>query len=185
MPLYLLSLLWGHGGISMSSIVQQDPLGGLRQLVVGGDGAGGIGIDSGRISSDPCMMGIAGAWTVWEEWRQCRQEALADEGSWRWVREAPRHWEESTASAVVVELGSDEKDRVRPLAYAIRNALENLPVPWRVQVVVGSPEVEAAVMDKFPVEVEVGKIVVVSGEVMGEEEGKQEEGESKVSGVCE
>lgn len=184
-PLWLLSLLLGRGGMGIG--------GGLRQLVLGGDASASSG-GGNSMANDPCMQD-QGRWTVWEEWRQCRQEqgqeggGEEEEEGWLWA--APRHWEEEEegeeASAVLVELGPNSKNddgdgngtdndarRLRALRYTVRNALENLPVPWPVQVVTASDAVEAAVREAFVGEVGVGKIVVVR---VAEDEAEEEEGE--------
>lgn len=193
-PLWLLSLLLGRGGMGIG--------GGLRQLVLGGDASASSG-GGNSMANDPCMQD-QGRWTVWEEWRQCRQEqgqeggGEEEEEGWLWA--APRHWEEEEegeegASAVLVELGPTSKNddgngngngtdndarRLRALRYTVRNALENLPVPWPVQVVTASDAVEAAVREAFVGEVGVGKIVVVRMDE--EEEEDKVVGDSSSSG---
>jgi hypothetical protein len=163
-PLWLLSLLLGRGGIGGGS---EGSLGGWRQLLkIGGH----------HHDDDPCLQ-PGGAWTVWEDWRRCRQRAQQEEeggeepgGGGGWLARAPRHWEgpaaSASASAVLVEL---ERAAPRALGHAIRNALENLPVAWRVQVVAGSEEVAAAARALFAEEAAVGKVVVTRVGAGGEE----------------
>lgn len=65
--------------------------------------------------------------------------------------EAP--WHRPSSCAILLEF-RPLKDR---LNWSLTNALDNLPVPWCIQVV-GSPAVLRAVNASFPVEVLVGKI---------------------------
>ena len=169
LPLWLLSLLLGRGGgggggggNGGSGPSDWVP----RQLVLGGSGGqGGEGGQQPQQQHDPCLE-QEGAWTVWEDWRLCHQSQGMEVGD-DWLAAAPPHWEGFEAAAVLVEL---ERADARPLRHAIRNAMENLPVLWRVQVVAGSDAVEATVLRLFPVEVEVGKIVVTQAIVEEEEE---------------
>lgn len=62
-------------------------------------------------------------------------------------------WHEPSSCAILLEFRPLE-DRLK---WSIINALDNLPVPWCIQVV-GSPAVLQVVRTSFPVEVAVAKI---------------------------
>jgi hypothetical protein len=98
---------------------------------------------------------------VWEEWRACViAHALASRHiSFETfiVEQAARlPWSlRSNHTAVLLEFRPLE----RQLAFSIRNAMDNLPVHWRVQAV-GGPGVCKLVRQIFPIEVHAGKVVV-------------------------
>ena len=136
--------------------------GSLRQLV-------GLGQEQQpSFQADPCLRGRAGAdaddaaWVVWDEWAACRRKLLgnaAGNGS-NWLATAPRHWGSggSKAAAVLIEL---ERAEARPLEWAVRNTMDNLPVAWKMVVVAGSEAVAATVEDLLAEEMGVGKVEVV------------------------
>lgn len=154
----------------------------LRELVAVGGGAGVAGL------ADPCMQGPEGAWTVWTEWRACRRQLLVvteeqekqqqeEEKDLDWLAEAPRHWADCKAAAVLVELRRAEPRSL--LKFGVKNALENLPVAWCVQVVVGSGAVAETVATLFEAEVSVGKVLLTRVAAGKEEEEEQAAGEAE------
>lgn len=157
-PLWVLSLLLGRGSMVA------DLGGSLRQLV-------GLGQEQQpSFQADPCLLRRAGAdaddaaWVVWDEWVACRRELLGgaagDGDGAGWLATAPRHWGSggSKAAAVLIEL---ERAEARPLEWAVRQAMGNLPVAWKMVVVAGSEAVAATVEGLFDEEMGVGKVEVV------------------------
>jgi len=121
-------------------------------------------------------------YTVWEEWRSCIIQYLVD---MRWTEEneggalpcnVSRNlpavntvFEEfilqqsdllpwsSPSNVTVVLLEFRALDR--QIAFTVKNAMDNLPVHWPIQVV-GGPAICALATRLFPVEVAAGKIVL-------------------------
>ena len=62
-------------------------------------------------------------------------------------------WHEPSSCAILLEFRPLEER----LKWSVTNALDNLPVPWCIQVA-GSPVVLEVINASFPVEVVVGKI---------------------------
>lgn len=151
--------------------------GSLRQLVGLGQEQQELEPPPSSFQSDPCLLrGRAGAdadadadadaaWVVWDEWAACRRKLLegaaGDGDGAGWLAAAPRQWGSggrSKAAAVLIEL---ERAEARPLEWAVRNAMDNLPVAWKVVVVAGSEAVAATVEGLFAEEVDVDKVEVV------------------------
>ncbi len=116
---------------------------------------------------NPCLPDVCAfdEYTVWEEWKACTEQRLAREAPARDPRRAFEQFIVQHRAHLPWSLGSnftailvDFRPWVRQLSFSIRNALDNLPVPWRVQVL-GGPSVVEVVQARFPVEVEAGKIV--------------------------
>lgn len=101
--------------------------------------------------------------TIWEDWRACVQHLL-ESASYSAssfddfiISEAQRlPWSlGSHYTAVLVEF----RAWPRQLHFAVRNALENLPAHWRIQIV-GGPAICRLVEEQlFPVEVAAAKVV--------------------------
>ena len=64
----------------------------------------------------------------------------------------------STHTAVLNEVRPLE----RPIWFAVRNMMLNLPVHWRIQIMAGGQEVVDLMHRRFPVEVAAGKIVLTN-----------------------
>lgn len=105
---------------------------------------------------------------VWQEWKDCIEQVLAFAGPASSASafdtfidsEALRlPWsvdvqEEETGTAVLL----DFRALPHQLRFTVRNAMENLPVQWRIQVV-GGPAVCRLAQRLFPAEVAAGKVV--------------------------
>lgn len=98
--------------------------------------------------------------TVWEDWRACVEAHLPRTKAFRDVlgtARARRLWssQRSNATAVLLEFRAWAPE----LRFSVNNALVNLPVHWRVQVV-GGPAVCALASRLYPTEIHAGKVVL-------------------------
>ncbi len=98
--------------------------------------------------------------TVWEDWRACVETHLPKTKAFKDVlgtARARRLWssQRSNATAVLLEFRAWAAE----LRFSVNNALVNLPVHWRVQVV-GGPAVCALASHLYPTEIHAGKVVL-------------------------
>lgn len=136
----------------------------------------------------PCLPDLCATdeFTVWEEWKVCKQQELL-QTNWKANRaqvtamianatmKSPLEavnttifedfiiesridlpWSlDSNYTAVMLEF----RPWARQLSFSINNAMDNLPVNWRVQVL-GGPSILTLMQDLFPAEITAGKIVL-------------------------
>jgi len=118
----------------------------------------------GQISS--CLdMCIPSNTTVWEDWKACLDTNRTRNGDNYTVdfaqlmtdARARTLWATSQHTAVLLEFRAWKRE----LHFSLGNALTNLPVHWRIQVV-GGPSICTMARDLYPVETHVGKVVLTN-----------------------
>jgi hypothetical protein len=118
--------------------------------------------DNNNLVLDICSKEAFG----WAEWKDCLQEksdsAFEDLVTDKNIDPTLFSWNHANPSfknytAILLEFRPWETE----LTFSLNNALDNLPLQWRIQLI-GGPAIIALTNRLFPLEVQVGKIIVTS-----------------------